>query len=68
MAVSQEVMGEERNAYSSLVAKSEDKRQLERTRVRYDEWWRDKVWECGEIHGIVYRVKQSARMGKEVLN
>jgi hypothetical protein len=26
------------------------------------------VWECGEIHGIVYRVKQSARMGKEVLN
>jgi hypothetical protein len=38
MAVSQEVMGEERNAYSSLVAKSEDKRQLERTRVRYDEW------------------------------
>jgi hypothetical protein len=31
-------MGEERNAYSSLVAKCEGKRQLERIRVRYDKW------------------------------
>ena len=26
------------------------------------------MWECGEIHGTVCRVKQPARMGKEVLN
>jgi len=26
------------------------------------------VWVCDEAHGIVCRVKQPARMGKEVLN